>query len=194
MPDMSVIAFAAEFGGMDLNSPNDLVIRSDQMVYWTDPPYGIDPMTSEQGFNGLFRRSLVMGLTSVEYQFDLLADRPNGIALSPDETLLYVADTNNATVYVFDVDPAGPLSNRRVFVAPVPGPDGVCTDVDGNVFVTSPNSVNVYGPNGNMWGQIMIPGTPVANCVHGGPNRTTLYIATMRALMSVELTIPGTGS
>jgi gluconolactonase len=186
------IPFAAEYNMLPLNSPNDLVVRSDFNLYFTDPPYGLaDPMLSEQGVNGLYRRSLINGLTVRDYDFDLLTERPNGLAFSPDENTLYVADTMNNIVYTFDVDPTGVASNRMPFItAGIVAPDGLCTDVDGNLYVAAQNGVYVFQPDGDMWGNIPVAGA-VTNCAFGGATRTTLFITGRNALLSVEMNIPG---
>lgn len=191
-----VIPLSAEYGPLmaHLNSPNDLAVRSDFIVYFTDPPYGLaDPMTqSEQGVSGLYRRSLLGGLTTREYEFALTTEAPNGLTFSPDESILYVSDTMNGTVYSFGVDATGDLdaTPTALITTQLIGPDGLCSDDDGNIYVAMANAISVHRPNGTRWGTIPVTGA-VTNCTFGGPNMTTLYITTRNGLLFVEMSIPG---
>ena len=186
LADGTIVAVASEYQGSLLNSPNDLAVRSDGTIYFTDPPYGITEPQRELDFNGVFRVAPDGELTA-EWE-GAISTRPNGLVLSPDETLLYVADTEENLVAVFDVAPDGSLSNRRAFLEDVSAPDGMAIDPAGNLFVTVTTGILVVDPEGNEWGEITLPGDAnPANCTFGGPDARTLYITAREALYQVEL-------
>ena len=134
--DRSMNTVADSYDGKKLNSPNDIVCHSSGRIYFTDPPYGIDPDPGEQGCNGVY---CINTDGTVNRLFDDFG-RPNGLALSPDESLLYVNDTVNRNIRVCDVNADGSVSNDRVFidmnVEATGSPDGMKVDVDGNVYCT----------------------------------------------------------
>ena len=138
-----IVSVADEYEGSRLNSPNDIAVRSDGTIYFTDPPYGITEPQRELDFNGVFRVDPAGGLTA-EWE-GAPSTRPNGLVLSPDESLLYVADTEENLVAVFDVAANGALSGRRVFLDEVPAPDGMAIDIAGNLFVF--HRLCSYSPN-----------------------------------------------
>jgi gluconolactonase len=178
------------YDGMRLNSPNDVVASSAGMIYFTDPPYGIADADRELPFMGVFRVPLAGGVAFAEWEGPLSA-RPNGIALSPDERTLYVADTADGMLRAWDVEVSGgSLSGERVVTAAVPGADGMAVDGVGNLFVTTSTGVRVFAPDGSMWGEIDVPEQP-ANCAFGGADRRTLYITARTSLYRVELAAPG---
>jgi len=191
LSDGTIVDVASEYLGDPLNSPNDIAVRSDGMIYFTDPPYGIDPDTEQVlEFNGVFRVDPVGKLTA-EWM-GAKSTRPNGLVLSPDERILYVADTTGGVTMAFDLDPDGSLSGQRVFVDDVFFPDGMAIDTGGNLFVTTALGVRVYDPEGNLWGTIEIPdGRIPANCAFGGDDARTLYITATEALYKVSLVHPG---
>ncbi|MFL5807438.1 MAG: SMP-30/gluconolactonase/LRE family protein [Roseiflexaceae bacterium] len=185
-----VITLAGEYGGRRLNSPNDVVVRSDGAIYFTDPPYGITPEQQEQPHNGVYR-------ILPDGALDLLAgdlERPNGLAFSPDESILYIDDSAHRHVRAFDVRPDGTLANGRIFADmdhPQPGsPDGMKVDVAGNVYVTGATGVWVFAPDGAHLGVIVTPERP-ANCAWGGADRRTLYITAKTSLYRVRVQVPG---
>lgn len=182
-----IVDVATMYQGMRLNSPNDIAVRSDGTIYFTDPPYGISPGDQELGFNGVFRVPPGGGLVA-EWQ-GALSSRPNGILLSPDESVLYVADTEGP-VRAYDVAGDGTLSGERVFTSDVTGADGMCMDETGNVFVTTSSGVEAFAPNGSLWGTIAVPEQP-ANCTFGGSDYRTMYITARTGLYSVAMVIPG---
>jgi gluconolactonase len=186
----TVVTVVSEYMGDRLNSPNDIAVRSDGTIYFTDPPYGIDPNTEQElEFNGVFRVAPDGGLTA-EWE-GAKSSRPNGLVLSPDESVLYVADTM-AGVMVFDVNADGSLSNERDFIETLPSADGMAIDMGGNLFVTTATGVQVFDPTGNSWGTIEIPdGRAPANCAFGGDDARTLYITAREALYRVSLLRPG---
>jgi gluconolactonase len=159
----SIDALATHFDGMRLNSPNDVVVRSDGRIYFTDPPYGITEDQRELPFNGVFS----IGPSG---ELDLLLtdfDRPNGLAFSPDERTLYIADTAQHHVRAFDVAADGSLSGSRVFATmrDEGRPDGMKVDRDGRLYVCA-TTVQVFAADGRALGIIDCPQLP-ANCAWG---------------------------
>jgi gluconolactonase len=190
LPDGTIVDVASEYLGDRLNSPNDIAVRSDGTIYFTDPPYGIDPETEQElEFNGVFRVDPAGELTA-EWQ-GAKTTRPNGLALSPDERVLYLADTVG-DVLAFDVNPDGSLSGERTFVDNATTADGMAIDTGGNLFVATFLGVRVYDPEGNLWGIIEVPdGRFPANCAFGGDDARILYITAREALYEVSLVHPG---
>jgi len=174
------------YDGKKFNSPNDLVVRSDGMIFFTDPPYGLGNREKEILFNGVYRHNPA---TSETVALIRNFDRPNGIALSPDESTLYVADTTRNRVQAFDLDAAGDVSNSRL-LGNVANPDGMKVDVDGRVYVTSHEGVVVFDPDGNRVTVIVVPEAP-ANCAFGGVDNKTLYITARSGLYKAELNVAG---
>ena len=198
--DGSVESLAETYDGKRLNSPNDVAVRSDGIVYFTDPPYGLlvsdaNPVEadipSELGFNGLYR---VLSDGTVE----LLADdfvRPNGLAFTPDEQILYVDDTHARHIRAFDVAEDGSLSNDRVFftylgVADENGPDGMKIDVEGNLWVTGPGSTWVVSDQGDALGRIRPPEHP-ANVGFGGADWKTLFLTAATSVYRLRVNVAG---
>jgi gluconolactonase len=167
---------AGEFQGKRLNSPNDIVVKSDGSIYFTDPPYGVQPSTpgvprpagwwtkpipgKEQTAHGVYRLAPDGGLSLVVDDFAL----PNGLAFSPDESVLYIDDSAHKHIRAFDVRPDGSLGNSRVLLdmaSDDPGvPDGLKVDVHGNVFCTGPGGVWVCRADGTLLGRIVLPELP----------------------------------
>jgi gluconolactonase len=194
-PDRKVTTLVDRFEGKKLNSPNDLVFRSDGSLYFTDPPYGLlkqdDDPTKELKFNGIYR--LAGG------KLQLLAKdmtRPNGIAFSPDEKTLYVANSDEKRKFWmrYDVAAGGAISNGRVF-ADVSAetadglPDGMKVDSLGNVYATGPGGVWVFTPDGKHLGTIQPPETP-ANCAWGDDGKS-LYMTARTGLYRIKLAVAG---
>jgi gluconolactonase len=193
--DLKVTTVVDSFEGKKLNSPNDVVYRSDGSLYFTDPPYGLskfddDPM-KELPFNGMFK------LTNGKLQL-LVKDmtRPNGLAFSPDEKTLYVAnsDENYRMWMRFDVNDDGTVRNGRVF-ADVSGepeeglPDGMKIDSLGNIWTTGPGGIWVFTPEGEHIGTIKPPEQP-ANCAWGEDGRT-LFITANTGLYRLRTSVQG---
>jgi len=192
--DGTVVTIASHYKGKKLNSPNDVVVKSDGSVYFTDPPYGLNPMfgtleEQELPFYGVYR------LSPDGEELSLLIDDsvPNGLAFSPDESLLYVADTERNHLRVFDVTTEGRAINGRIF-AELPGeplaPDGLKVDVKGNVYVTGRGGIWVMNPEGTLLGIIPFPELP-ANLGWGDEDWKTLYVTARSSLYRVRLNIPG---
>ena len=186
--DGTVVTVADRWQGKRLNSPNDNITRRDGTVYFTDPPYGLpDGQARELDFQGVFRVDPTGTLHLESRQFN----RPNGVALSPDEKTLYVDDTADNLVRKFPVRPDGSLGPSTIFVPSTGGGgDGIAIDDAGNVYVATDGGVKVYRPSGAPWGVIAVPEVP-SNCTFGGPDRKTLYITAKTSLYRVALKIPG---
>ncbi len=184
--DGSVVPIAERFEGARLNQPNDVTVRSDGTIYFTDPAFGVE---TELDFRGVFRIAPDGGLTA-EYRGET-SEAPNGVALSPDESLLYVTDYNAGVVRVFEVAKDGSLSKARTFVE-VAGPDGMAVDESGNLFIASYDggAIEVFAPDGEHWGTIDLPAS-ASNCAFGDADGHTLYITTGPALYRVTLAHPG---
>jgi gluconolactonase len=193
--DLHVTTFVDRFEGKRLNAPNDLVFRSDGTLFFTDPPYGLprqdeDP-EKDIAFNGVFK---VSG-GNVEVIIKDLT-RPNGIAFSPDEKTLYVAnsDARQRVWMRYDIAASGTVSGGRVFFDTTahqdPGlPDGMKVDVRGNLWATGPSAVFVFSPDGAHIGTIAPPEDP-ANCGWGDDGRT-LYITAETGLYRVKTNVMG---
>ncbi len=190
---------ASHFEGRELNSPNDLCVRSDGSIYFSDPWYGRMPVYGVErpramGWQGVFR---IPPGGAPEPQ--LLVDRymftqPNGLCFSPDERRLYVNDTEQANIRVFDVLADGSLTNGRIFASGIqdtlkPGvPDGMKCDTDGNVWVTAPGGIWVFAPDGKHIGAISIP-EQAANLHWGGADWRTLYVCACTSVYAVDVKI-----
>ncbi|MBI3960902.1 MAG: SMP-30/gluconolactonase/LRE family protein [Chloroflexi bacterium] len=188
--DGTVAAIASHFQGGRLNSPNDVVVKSDGGVYFTDPPYGIQPAEREQPVNGVYR-------ILPDGTLDLLVedfDRPNGLAFAPDESILYIDDSPRRHVRAFDVRPDGTLANSRIIADmdhPQPGsPDGMKIDEEGHLYVTGATGVWVFEPNGELLGVVVTPERP-ANCAWGDADRKSLYITAQTSLYRVRVKAAG---
>ncbi len=182
--DGAFMTLASSYNGKRLNSPNDLAFKSDGSLYFTDPPYGLpqrmeDP-AKELDFQGVYRLEEDGTLTLLTK----VMSRPNGIAFSPDESILYVAnsDPERAIWMAFPLMDDGSLGEGKVFadVTEMVGvkkglPDGMTVDVNGNLFATGPGGVLVFRPDGTHLGTILT-GEATANCTFGGADNTTLFV------------------
>jgi len=188
--DGSLTVLASSYDGKKLNSPNDIVVRSDGTIYFTDPPYGIREEQKELPFQGVYKISPEGKLTLLAQDFD----RPNGIALSPDEKTLYVDDSARLHVRAFDVAPDGSISHGRILAelksARQGVPDGMKVDRKGNLYVTGAGGVWVFDKRGKHLGTILMPELP-ANCGWGDADYRTLYLTARTGLYRIRLKIPG---
>lgn len=194
-PDGTLTPLAERYEGKRLNSPNDLAFFTDGSIYFTDPPYGLpnEREGKELDFNGVYRLTPQGKLTLLVRDFE----RPNGIVFSPDRRTLYVADTTREHVRAFDVRADGTLTNDRIFArtyvstpASAGGPDGMKTDVRGNLYVTSAGGVWVFDRAGKTLGVIATPEVP-ANCGFGEQDQKTLYITARTSVYRIRLTVAG---
>ena len=182
---------ADRYEGKRLNSPNDLAIKSNGDIYFTDPVYGITPEQKELDFRGVYRLTPDKKLTLLVKDFV----GPNGIAFSPDEKRLYVADSEVNHIRVFAVQPDGSLANGRIFAdlkspGVDGGADGMKVDEKGNIYATGPAGVWVFAPSGRLLGKILPPEVP-ANCGFGDKDFKTLYMTARTGLYRIRLQIPG---
>ncbi|MAF10577.1 gluconolactonase [Candidatus Poribacteria bacterium] len=191
MDDGSLIPLATHYDGNRLNSPNDLVVHSNGSVYFTDPPYGVEDSEREIDFQGVYRLDLDGSLTLLVDDFN----RPNGLALNADESVLIIDDSAEHHARAFDVQADGSLANGRLLAetdSSVGGgvPDGLKLDVEGNLYMTGPGGVWVYDVDGKPLGVIRVPET-TANLAWGGPNRKTLYFTATSSVYRVSAKVQG---
>ena len=182
----SVTTLADRFDGRRLNSPNDIVVRSDGAVFFTDPPYGVASEDRELEFQGVYRLSAadrVVRLLRGDFE------RPNGLAFSRDENQLFVADTELGKIVKFDVAPSGDLSGELDFCH-CDRPDGLRLDREGNVWVACLDGVEIFSPEGERLVRIELPERP-ANIVFGDDDLSSLYICARTSIYRVRSSIPG---
>jgi gluconolactonase len=199
-PDGSSEVVASHYRGKELNSPNDVIVASDDSVLFTDPDYGrtYPPVGLERpvelDFRGVYRVAVEGG------EPQLLMDdfgEPNGLCFSPDESLLYVNDTSRAHIRVFDVGSNYQLSNGRVFAGgigeSVPGSglvDGMKADERGNVYVTGPRGIWIFDPSGRKLGEIEVP-DETTNLNWGDEDWRTLYITAHNSIYRMRMNVAG---
>jgi gluconolactonase len=198
--DGSKTTLADRYLGKRLNSPNDLVFKSNGDLYFTDPPFGLpgtfDDPNKELDFSGVFRLSRGGELTLLTREIRA----PNGIAFSPDEKTLYIssADPNRPVWLAYDVNPDGTIDNGRVFFDATRWtrtnkglPDGMKVDRKGNLFAAGPGGIYVFLPDGTHLGTIEM-GTATGNCAWGDDG-FTLYIAAETSIYRIRLKTKGLG-
>ena len=186
----AVVTVADVYNGKKLNSPNDVAVKSDDSIWFTDPPYGIPQgAKQEQSGNYVYRYdSRLKVLLAVITDFD----RPNGLCFSPDESKLYVADSGNPHhIRVFQVDAIGTVSGGRVFAVIDKGaPDGIRCDADGRVWTSAGDGVHIYAPSGAEIGRILVPEIPT-NLAFGGREGKTLFITARTSLYAITVSVTG---
>lgn len=189
-PDGQATAWIERYQGNRLNSPNDLVVSKRGDVYFTDPPYGLEGRKQELPFSGVFR----MRRDGVLELLDQELPRPNGLAFSPKEDVLYLADSERKTIYAYDVRADGSLGERRVFAkteGDAPGvPDGLKVDVSGRVYSCGPGGIHVFDPTGKRVELIPVPEVPT-NLAFGGPDSKTLFITAQSSVYRVRVDVAG---
>jgi gluconolactonase len=201
-PDGSVTTLVSHVGAARLNSPNDVVVASDDSIWFSDPPYGI--LSNNEGYQA---DSELPGC--YVYRFEPASGRldavvtdmiyPNGLAFSPDETVLYVSDTSEVPmgdgghhhVRAYDLVRGGDVpvavTNSRVFAEIRPGlPDGFRVDTNGNLYVSSLDAIQVFSLDGTRIGRIPVP-ERIANCCFGGRDGHTLFITATSSLYSIRV-------
>ncbi len=192
--DGSVSVLAEKYEGKRINSPNDVVVRSDGSIYFTDPftlfSFGKPVPPQELSFNGVFR-------IAPDGELMLLVDdfqTPNGLCFSPDESILYINDTRQRHIRAFNVSPEGSLSNGRMFFEMQTqergAPDGMKVDQQGNVYCTGPSGIWIIEPGGKYLGRIIMPEMP-ANFAWGDSDWKTLYVTARTSIYRLRLNIPG---
>ena len=194
-PDGAITVLADRYLGKRLNAPNDVVVRSDGTVWFTDPTYGISSADEggvaeqEQASRYVFRLDPESGDLAVAID-DFV--QPNGLAFSPDETRLYVADSDDDRhIRAFDVAADGSCSGGAVFAVIDNGaPDGFRFDAAGNLWTSAGDGIHCFAPDGVLLGKILVPET-VANLTFGGPARDRLFITATTTLYTVLIAQAG---
>jgi gluconolactonase len=183
----------SHYGGKELNSPNDVIVASDGSIYFTDPPGGRMAQWGEErdpelDYNGVYRWTAGEELRLVDtFTF------PNGLCLSPDESIFYVNDSTEGRIFALDLSEDGAVSSRRVFAEGVGPPergtvDGMQCDEHGNVWVTGPNAIWVYTPEGKRLGGLPIPDDDRALNLHwGGSTWNWLFITGTKRLYRYDV-------
>jgi gluconolactonase len=183
--DKDLTVVADSYNGKRLNSPNDLTVKSDGSIYFTDPSFGVSDEDKELDFNGVYRYSREDGLQLLIDDFDL----PNGIVFSPDESRLYVNDTRHNHIRVFDVNNDGSLSNGKIFAEMESNAegaaDGMKVDTDGNLYSTGPGGLWVFSPEGKVLQQVETPDR-ITNLAWGGSDGSTLFLTAPNAVYKLE--------
>jgi gluconolactonase len=195
-PDGRITVLASHYEGKELNSPNDIVVKRDGAIYFSDPTYGrIEfygvPRPTELSFRGVYR------LDPGTKALNLLVDdfkQPNGLCFSRDEKHLFVNDTERGHIRMFDVRSDGTLDNGRVWAETTgegPGaPDGMKIDSEGNLYCCGPGGVHVFDPSGMCLGVIKVP-EPAANFDWGDADKRSLFITASTSLYRVRVGVPG---
>ena len=197
-PDGSITVLANSFQGRPLNFPNDIVVKSDGAIYFTDPWAGpraqVPPGQTDLGFAGVFRISPDRGTLTLLVN-DFLT--PNGLAFSPDESVLYINNSARRHIRAFDLQPNGTLARQtdRVFVdlgGPEPGgPDGMKVDSAGNVYCGGSGGLYIVDPKGKKLGRVVHGFANTANVAFGGDDWKTVYFCTRTSLGSFKVKIAG---
>lgn len=194
--DGSITVLASHYDGKELNSPNDIVVKSDGAIYFSDPTYGRMeyygvPRPTQLGFQGVYR------LDPTAKTLILLADdfkQPNGLCFSRDEKHLFVNDTERGHIRMFDVRPDGTLSEGTVWAETTGegggAPDGMKIDSEGNVYCCGPGGVHVFNPSATCLGVIRVPEI-AANLAWGDADYRSLFITASTSLYRVRVRVPG---
>jgi len=176
-----VTVVAGQYEGKRLNSPNDVVVRKDGQIYFSDPASAAVLEKRELDFNGVYH-------VSPDGKVSLVAKmtRPNGVALTPDGKTLYVADTSERKIMAYDLDADGNTSHERVFISGINGgPDGLRVAANGNVYIAA-GPVYIFSPQGKLLNSISFPEV-AANCEFGGPDLKTLFVTARTSVYSVQV-------
>jgi gluconolactonase len=198
--DGSITVLADRYQGKPLSSPNDVVVKSDGSIWFTDPPFGLlswyeGHVRPQELPMNVYRLGADGEMTVVESE----VNRPNGLCFSPDESLLYLVESGASprNVYVYEVQQGRHLTNRRKFIDVGAGtPDGMRCDVDGNLWMgwgmgdASVDGVNVYNPDGRLIGRINLP-ERCANLCFGGVQRNRLFMAASKSVYALYVNTQG---
>jgi gluconolactonase len=195
--DGALTTIASRYQGKKFNSPNDIVVRSDGSVYWTDSPGGLvipgmvgEDLQRQLDIQAVFRLT-PQGEVKLTVEDTVY---PNGLCFSPDEKILYVNDTRLGQIRAFDVDADGDVRNGRVFhelTGTEPGvADGMKCDQEGNVYCTGPGGIHVIDTAGRLRGRLRIPGHST-NFAWGDDDWRSLYVTTYHCVYRTRLNIPG---
>ena len=183
--DGTIVSLVSTYEGKKFNSPNDVVVKSDGSIFFTDPDFNIPyPYDHDMGFQGIYRLDTSGTLQLLDKTLEL----PNGICFSPDETKLYVNESHECEIYVWDVINGSTIASKRLLYSiPAFGyADGMKTDSDGNIYCTGPGGIWIISPEGEYLDKIAISGNP-SNCNWGGQDRKTLYITGGNSLYRIRL-------
>jgi gluconolactonase len=179
------------YEGKRINRPNDVVCKSDGSIWFTDPGLRVPLADKELPHSGVYAvKPDGTGRLVAEFEY------PNGLAFSPDERTLYVANTRQAQyIHAIELDAAGDMVRRRIFAdmssEETDGvPDGMKVDVEGRVFCTGPGGTWIFAPDGTRLGIIRTPEVP-ANCAFGGPDLRTLFLTARTSVYALRVKIPG---
>lgn len=177
---------AKDFEGKALNSPNDLVLRRNGDLIFTDPAFGSAMQERELDFHGLFRLSPKGEITVLKRS----QTRWNGLALSPDDNTLYVTDADRRLLLAMDVNSRGEVRNERELARIEEGiPAGLCVDTKGHIYVAA-DRILVYDKAGKLLGHYATPGKPT-NCVFGEPDGMALFVTAAGGLYRIQSSVPG---
>jgi gluconolactonase len=181
-----VEVLAEKWQGKRLNAPNDIVVRKDGQIYFTDPAFGKEEDSRELDFFGVYH-------ISRRGEMEFVArpkGRPNGIAISPNGNILYVTNSDERNVRAYDLDKNGVASNERILVANIQGiPDGMRVDEKGNLYVAA-GKLEAYTPEGKPLGSIPLAETP-SNCAFGDPDFGSLYVTARTSVYRLRLNVKG---
>lgn len=186
--DGTITVLADRFDGKRFNSPNDVVVKRDGTVWFSDPIYGLGKNAKEIDGQYVYRINTDGKINCAIMGFD----QPNGLCFSPDESKLYVADSGKPRhLRIFNLDGQNNISGGEVFCDIAPGvPDGMRCDAAGRLWCTAGDGIHVYQPDGRQIGMIAVPEVP-ANCTFGGENNATLFITARHGLYMVRLAVAG---
>jgi gluconolactonase len=193
-PDGSITVVANRYKGLRLNRPNDVVVKSDGSIYFTDRGGGVPLEERQLDHLGVYRVTPDLGTLTL-----LVADfwAPNGLAFSPDETVMYIDDSRMGHVRAFNVTPLGTLEPQTgpvffEFTSDLLGvPDGMKVDVEGNIYCAGPGGIWIIDSSGRHLGTVLTASPQATNCGWGGDDLTTLFITDMESLYRIQLSVQG---
>lgn len=185
--NMELVPLAEKYNGMRLNSPNDVAVRSDGLIYFTDPTFGVSDEDRELDFTGVYRINSDSSLTLLYEDIAL----PNGIVFSPDESYLFVADSESGQITRFNVLENGDIDNPTEFanigaMTEMGGADGMTVDEEGRLYTTGPNGLIVFDADGNRLEQITFD-QQVTNVAFGGSDGNDLFITSVGDVFRIRI-------